>query len=427
MIPKNYSQVELKKSNSSISSHAGLCWIDKALEFAGFWQDINKLLPKTSKSNNAVSVALKIRSEVLSRISGATAVEDVEVLRKDEGFAKMTGVKIVSPDTLLNFLSDKKHTMLLKKANDKLVIKALVASNLSEFTYDNDATYFESQKNGAQYSYRETRDFSGLLGFIPELNICTTMDFRPGNISPRDGIVQQIKHMISLCKKAKKKMKRLRLDSAGHNNEIFKLCDKNGIDFYITLAKNTAIKEIIYQLPETHWIKDKDTNREYAECVYVPNDESCKSMRVIVVRWQTKEQLELFEERYCYHVVGTNNLQQSTQEVIQIHSGRMGSENYNKELKEGYNIEWMPSNDFTKNTNYFYLGIIAYNGVEFVKQFFIEGEVKSYRIKRLRHWFVKISGKLIKTGRCFIFKVINSTNRTFAMFEKIRHRMQYSW
>ncbi len=32
----------------------------------------------------------------------------------------------------------------------------------------------------------------------------------------------------------------------------------------------------------------------------------------------------------------------------------MGSKNYNKEFKEAYNIEWMSSNDFTKNTNYFY-------------------------------------------------------------------------
>lgn len=427
MVPKNYAQVELKKTNSTISSHAGLCWIDKALEFAGFWQDINKLLPKTSKSNNAVSVALKIRSEILSRISGATAVEDIEVLRKDDGFSKMTGVKIVSPDTLLNFLSEKKHIKIVKSANDKLVIKALVASNLSEFTYDNDATYFENQKNSARYSYRGTKDFSGLLGFIPELNICATMDFRPGNISPREGIVHQIRYAVSLCKKAKKKIKRIRLDSAGHNNTIFKLCDKNGIDFYITLAKNTAIKEIIHQISKTCWKRYKDTDREYAECVYATNDESCKSIRAIVLRWKQKEQLELFEDHYCYHVIGTNNIQQSAKEVIQIHSNRMASENYNKELKEGYNLEWMPSNDFIKNTNYFYLGIIAYNSVEFVKQFFIEGEVTRYRIKRFRHWFVKTCGKLIKTGRCFIFRIINSTDRTFAMFEKIRHRMQYAW
>jgi len=98
-----------------------------------------------------------------------------------------------------------------------------------------------------------------------------------------------------------------------------------------------------------------------------------------------------------------------------------------KELKEGYNIEWMPSNGFTKNANYFYLGIIAFNCVEFVKRFFIGKEVVPYRIKKFRHWFIKTCGKLTKSGRRYIFQVINATDYTFNMFTKIHRRMQYIW
>ncbi len=224
----------------------------------------------------------------------------------------------------------------------------------------------------------------------------------------------------------------IRLDSAGHNNNIFNFCNEKGIDFYITLAKNAAIKETIAHLSEAQWIKlNKKYNdnkaREYAEFIYASNDENCKAMRAVVIRWRNQKQLELFKNEYCYHVMGANNLEQSSEQILEIHAGRMGSENYNKELKEGYNIEWMPSNDFTKNTNYFYLGIIAFNCVEFVKRFFIGKEVVSYQIKKFCHWFIKTSGKLIKTGRRYFFQVITATDRTFEMFTNIRRRMQYAW
>ncbi len=431
MIPKEYGQVELKLKDSKISANSGLAWIDKALKFCGFWEDIEGL-SKGKRSNNEIGADKKIRSEILSRISGAGAIEDIEVIRRDKGLERMTGEKIVSPDTIINFIRDKRTGVFLKEVNERLIMKALRASEIKEFTYDNDATYFESTKDSARYSYRETKDFSGLLGFITELNLSVTMDFRAGNISPREGILEQIKRTAQLCKGAKKKLKKIRLDSAGHNNDIFKFCNKEGIDYYITLVKNTAIKESIKQLPEDAWKKtDKKygdgKDREYAEFIYATNDERVESMRAIVLRWINKEQLNLFEDKYSYHIAGTNNLEQSPVEILEIHAGRMGSENYNKELKEGYSIEWMPSHDFRANANYFYLGVIAYNCVEFVKRFFVGKEVASYRIKKFRHWFIKISGKLIKTGRRYIFQIINATDNTFEMFKNIRRRMQYAW
>ena len=409
--------------------NSGLALIDKSLEHSDFWKEIDEM-SESKKSNNGISASLKIRSEILSRISGATAVEDIEVLRKDIGFKNMTGKQIISPDTIINFIADKKTESLLKSVNERLVSKALQASDLEEYTYDNDATYFESLKDSAAYSYRETKDFSGLLGFIPELNLCVTMDLRAGNISPRDGILKQIQEMYNLCKINKKKIKQIRLDSAGHNSEIFKFCNKEKIDFYITLAKNSAIKENVAQLSRwTKVNKDYEDNsiRESAEFIYANNDQSCEAIRAIVLRWKNKGQLELLADEYSYHVIGTNNLERSQEEVLEIHAGRMGSENYNKELKEGYNIEWMPSNGFTKNANYFYLGIMAFNCVEFVKRFFIGKEVVPYRIKKFRHWFIKTCGKLIKSGRRYIFQVINATDYTFDMFTKIHRRMQYIW
>ena len=49
--------------------------------------------------------------------------------------------------------------------------------------------------------FRDTKDFSGLLRFIQGLNLYATLDLRPGNISPQDDILKQIKKIFQICKK----------------------------------------------------------------------------------------------------------------------------------------------------------------------------------------------------------------------------------
>ena len=77
-----------------------------------------------------------------------------------------------------------------------------------------------------------------------------------------------------------------------------------------------------------------------------------KAFRVIVQRW-TNLQPDLFggEEKHCYHGIATNYLEEekNARQVIRWHSRRSNSENYNKEVKIGFNLEYMPCNDFDAN------------------------------------------------------------------------------
>jgi hypothetical protein len=118
----------------------------------------------------------------------------------------------------------------LKRSEEKLTGKMALSWSThclrnEEFTYDNDATYIDSNKENAEFLYQKERQFSGLLGFIAELDICVTADFRKGNVSPCDGILNQL---ISQAKAAGKKMAVFSSDSAARSNDIFRECDKEG-------------------------------------------------------------------------------------------------------------------------------------------------------------------------------------------------------
>lgn len=351
--------------------------------------------------------------------AGGERIEDIENLRADRALVRNLGWEtMISADTLRGFLKDKRNAAKIRSINNELAIKAMKDSEIEEFTYDNDATYLNSNKESAEYSYQKRKQFSGLLGFIKELDVCNTMDFRRGNVSPCDGILNQLRKTVAQAKRAGKSIARFRSDSASHSNEIFRECENEGIKYYISLSKNHAIKEIICDLGKRDWQKlsGKYANHseEWAETVYVTNEG--ESVRALVLRWENPD-ITLFDESpYCYHVIGTNDLKTPAMEWLEIHNGRMSSENYNKEVKSGFNCDYTPSNDFEMNRSYFLMGILAYNAVQIMKLFYLGERAKKWTIKTLRYHFINVCGKIIKTSRKYICKIINVTNDTFDLF-----------
>ncbi|MFH1259328.1 MAG: hypothetical protein ABII74_05920 [Elusimicrobiota bacterium] len=116
-------------------------------------------------------------------------------------------------------------------------------------------------------------------------------------------------------------------------------------------AKDSAVKEVIKLIKEWKVLQDKDaraTGREYGESVHSMN-KTDHSFRIVAQRWPNPDQ-DLFEKRseYCYHGIATNFSieEKSSEEIISRHNARSNSENYNKEIKPGFNPEYMPSGNF---------------------------------------------------------------------------------
>ena len=428
MIAEKLYQVTLKKvEGKKETAKMGLVWMGHCLKDYGIDKIIDRYKPK--KANKQIKVSEKILAGVLSIISGAERIEDIENIRADKGLINNLGLKkIISPDTLREYIKVKRNNGITRKSNEDIMIKAMKKTEVKEFTYDNDATYFNSEKKSAAYSYQKKKQFSGLLGFIAELGLCNTVDFRRGNISPQTGILNQLRKAVKQAKMAGKKIKRFRSDSAAHKNAIFRECDKKKIEYYISLDKNTAVVESIKALTEKHWKelpkeKEDDKSVEWAETVYVTG--AGIGMRMMVLRWKNPN-LDLFDKSvYCYHAIGTNNNDIEPLEWLRFHNGRMNSENYNKEVKNGFNCDYTPSHGFEMNRGYFLLGILAYNLVQIMKLFYLEKAAIKWTIKTLRYKFINVCGKIIKTGRRYFCNIINVTDSVFELFENCLAKLVY--
>lgn len=428
IITKNFSSVTLKKSRENTTGLIGLSWISNCMQHFGLKQIVEKRFPK-GNSNRAIPAWNKIISGTSMLIAGGEKIEDIEKIKSDKALVNSMGmVNMISPDTYINFLNLIDTTKRTNKVIDDIAIKAMKKSELKEFTFDSDATFFDSDKNCAEWSYLESRQMNAMLGFIPELSgLCVAADYRSGNVSPSKGIMEQLKHTRWLALQAGKRVTRFRHDSASHNMEIFKYCDKHKIKFFVTIVKNSEVLATAKGIKEEKWTDlEGSRDKQYAEITYcqMKSKKDKITYRLLVLRWPNPKP-DLYEGNYCYHVIATNDWNIESMEWLDFHNGRMNSENYNKEIKTGFSLNYTPSHSFRKNENYFLIGIIAYNMIQIMKLFYFDNMAEKWTIKTIRYWFINICGKITRSARKLTCKIINATDDSFRLFKCCQTKLMW--
>ncbi|ETR65562.1 MAG: hypothetical protein OMM_06003 [Candidatus Magnetoglobus multicellularis str. Araruama] len=207
ILTKELSQVTLEKSEENVTSKTGLSFVYHSMKDFGLNDSINDIFSHyRKKSNREIEPEKKIIASCLSTIAGGERVSDLEVLRADKAFLGSIGWdSMVSQDALHEWMGFSRNGARVRRIIEASALETMIKSELKKFIYDNDAMYYESDKNSAAYSYHKTKEFSGLLGFLPELGICNTVDFRPGNISPCTGVFNQLRKANKQAKSVGKK------------------------------------------------------------------------------------------------------------------------------------------------------------------------------------------------------------------------------
>ncbi len=205
--------------------------------------------------------------------------------------------------------------------------------------------------------------------------------------------------------------------------------NERGTKYTIAVDRDVSVKDEIKRIEESEWkrLKDRDgidTAREYAEFIHTQN-KGDHSFRVVVQRW-LNPQRDLFEEtqEYCYYGIATNYLKEEkdSEGVIHWHNGRGNSENYNKEMKVGFNLEYMPCGEYGANAVWFSIGMLAYNLFIASKLYlFPKGWIKK-TISTVRWQFIQMAGKIIKRARYLILRICSTLRETFEIYEEAGRR-----
>jgi hypothetical protein len=303
----------------------------------------------------------------------------------------------------------------LGRVSRHVVTETMRRDGREGYTLDVDSSIIEAEKEEAQFTYKGERGYQPQMGFVFELGLILEDEFREGNVPAQAGAVGFLKKCFEAMPEGKY-IEYVRVDSAYYQAEVMNLCFDEGKWFTITADKDRAVMEAIKSISD--WRPYKG-GREIGETVHTMS-KTKEAFRLVVQRWP-KLQGELFDASpYCYHAIATNR-EEEAEEIVRIHNKRGELENYIKELKSGFGMEWMPCGETYANAVFFRIGVIAYNLFQAMKLLALPPWYRSSTISTVRWKLYQIAAEVTRHAHQVLLKLAASLEKVL-LFQRFRSR-----
>ena len=327
----------------------------------------DRYLPQP-QSNRGYKPYTFIQPLLLMLHSGGRYLEDIRMIASDKALRRLLGIKSVptahSIGKWLKRDSTNKHNGM-EKIN-RILLKRYLCRIDDPLVLDIDATVIESHKSIAYTTYKMFPGFTPIIGHING-GYAIHQEFRQGNIAPADDNLAFLKSCESQLPEGKK-FAYLRADAASYQAALFNYCNNNGITYVIGGHLDRSVLYAISQITRWEPLSHKEgtahhLKEEVAEFLHTMTHTN-HAFRMIVIKRTAipvlhgmKEFLTYASERYS--VIASNDLKMSAQEIVHFYRQRGdSSENRIKELKNGFNLKYLPTSHFKANALYFHIGTI---------------------------------------------------------------------
>jgi Transposase DDE domain group 1 len=380
---------------ATISSDTGfilLREVDERFRIIGPMKDC--LEDSRLPSHTRHSMIQMVRQRVYQMAAGYEDCNDAEFLRidpalrlalgKDQRFgASQSMLSRLENDVLGNAMGLEALDGALTRATDTL----LKRKNKKRLIIDLDSTEdpAHGKQEGVAYNGHFAKNcFHPLFAFTSDGD-CLGAKLRPGNVHSADGVLEFIKPIVDRYR-GWFKLFWYRGDAAFAKPEIYKYCEEHRITFFIRLPANDNLDKLVAPhltrpvgRPPKSGIQVKVVDLQYqAKSWHKPR-------RVVAkIEWHHGE---LFPR--IGFVVTNSRLHAG--KVIKVYNGRAEIENRIKEGKNTLRWDKTSCQRFEANQARLKMGVLAYNLLHMIRQFYVWGE----EVKRTIDWLIK---RLIKVG-----------------------------
>lgn len=425
----------IASTDERLTSRSGEIVFGEYLKAIGVDKLCDTYLPQP-QSNRGYKPFNFIQPLLLMLHSGGRSLDDIRMIQSDAAMKEVLHIKNVpTSDGTGKWL--KRHGLIgmygMEKIN-KVLLKRYLNRIEEPLVLDIDASVIESHKSTAVYTYKMFPGFTPMIGHINGGYVIHS-EFRSGNIAPADHNLTFIQRCQEQLPK-EKKIVYVRADSASYQAKLFDYCQDNNVIYTIGAHLDSAVLKSINEIQEWETMRSHDgkthhVKEEVAEFIHTMQHTN-HAFRLIVTKKTTTPILpeleKLFSEEELlayaserYHVIATNadEEEMSAQDAVMFYRKRGDtSENRIKELKNGFNLKYLPTSDFIANAFYFQIGVLAYNLFVLFKETLCKSWQK-HTIETLRYKLYNIAGKVITHSRQTILKV----NKQFIkLLENIRKK-----
>ncbi|MBI4333904.1 MAG: IS1380 family transposase [Chloroflexi bacterium] len=426
-LPEKVFDFEIEATDEPLIARAGLVLPHQMAVALGLPRKIDCELPAPGSPRGYAPSAFAMPI-LLMLHGGGKVLDDLRELQAEVSLRELLQMKQLPDSTtvgdwLRRMGQDGRGLDGLERVNDHLSHELLQRSKDVDYTLDVDATIIESEKEAASWTYKKVKGYQPMLGFLqrsgelpvqasPLRGLIVADEFREGNVPAGARAVA----FLRKCKEklpAGKRLGALRSDSAWYQAEVFNWCQDEGVRFAIGADQDRAVKEAIHNIEASEW-KAYRKDREIAQTVHTMNGTK-RAFRLVVQRWP-KEQPDLFDPQpYFYHAIASGGLAEeeaeTPEEVVAFYNQRGEIENWIKELKEGFGMDWMPCGETFANAVYFRLGVIAYNLFVAMKVLSLPGRWQRYTVATVRWRLYETAGRVLYESRRVVLKLATTMEK----------------
>jgi len=406
---QNFKLGSLHRTKATASS--GLALLMTFAKDIGLGKQLDLCFSHLKRRERGYSVSAKVLSFLQMIIKGGDRLSDIDLLRADPGLLALLRMEgVPRPNTLADLARRfrRRDIHRLAECTMRLAVRAFRARKVRRVILDLDSTLVESGVRIAERTYEGFRGFNPLLGMLRAggMSLAAFSVFRPGNAAPQS-------HNLSLVRKIHRYLRKhlpwvqvlLRSDSAGYNHRLMGYCNQEGVEFVIAGRESEAIFQIIQGIRHWERLRGGRGNEQVGEALHFVGPEKEGAVyRLIVVR-KREDQRALFPEfEYSYRLYITNT-DWSPHKVVRFYRKRADAENLIRELKQGYALDHILSEDFLANAVFFQLELLAYNLVEVFKYVHLNRSWWRLRIKQLRYRLINIAGVVARHARRTVLRL----------------------
>jgi hypothetical protein len=294
-----------------------------------------------------------VMSLVLLNIAGGDCVDDLRILEKDDGFARvlrwveMHGLRrkerreqerrwrkertraVPSPSAVFRYLvafdnpaeetkrvdrrafipAPNEHLQALGQVNGDFIRFVQQKSPQREATLDQDTSLVETYKQEALYGYLGNKTYQPMTTYWAEQDMVAHSEFRDGNVPANYQNLRVFKETLAVLPEGVVKVY-FRGDTAANQKDLLRYCAEGKsqrfgvIEFAVGVDVTAEFKRAVAEVPEEEWQpleKEVDgkrvkTEQEWAEVCFVPNWTAYKkhgpNYRYLAIR-ESLEQAEL--------------------------------------------------------------------------------------------------------------------------------------
>lgn len=427
-MPQTILNFNISSTPEKLTPRTGVAIFGEYLKGMGLEKLCNTNLP-LAKHPNGYTPFEFIYPLILMLHSGGRVLDDIKEIRLDSALSTL--LKIENIPTASAFTKYfHRHNSIgedgIRNINKHFLKRFLKSIKSEELILDIDATFIEAHKNTAKWSYKDAPGYMPMVGHING-GYVIDVDFRDGNEAPASKNLEFIKQCQTQLPIGVK-LNRFRADSASYQADIFNHCTKENILFTVTAKKDKKVFDAIKDIKDDEW-QHFSKREKVAEFIHTMADTD-NAFRMIVIKKDITPMLPTLDgyiddkvmmqhKDEIYYCIATNDNDLTPQEIIKLHRQRgETSENKIKELKNGFNMSYLPTSNTQANAFYFAIGTLAYNLFLLFKQI-LDSSFEKHTVKTIRYKLYNIAGKVITHARTMTLKV----NEEFKeLFQKIRYK-----